>query len=141
MSAATQAGGSGGGPPRRRRRGSPAGAAISILLWGYVFMVLAPMALIVINSMRPSREIFREPIGLPDSINFDSYVKAWGEANFSEYFFDSLIIVVASVVLATAVSALAAYVLGRYQFRGSTFLAIFFLSGLLLPFRLAIMPP
>ena len=42
--------------------------------------------------------------------------------------------------LETAVSALAAYILGRYSFRGSTFLAIFFLSGLLLPFRLAIMP-
>lgn len=138
MSAATQAGGAGGGP--RRRRVNPTGAAISILLWGYVFVVLAPMALIVLNSMRPSRQIFREPIGLPESINLDSYIRAWGEASFSEYFFNSVIIVVASVTLATAVSALAAYVLGRYSFRGSTFLAIFFLSGLLLPFRLAIMP-
>jgi raffinose/stachyose/melibiose transport system permease protein len=139
VTAATRAGGAGGGPPRRRRV-NPTGAAISILLWGYVFVVLAPMALIVLNSMRPSRQIFREPIGLPESINLDSYVKAWGEASFSDYFFNSLVIVVASVTLATAVSALAAYVLGRYSFRGSTFLAIFFLSGLLLPFRLAIMP-
>ena len=82
------------------------------LLWGYVFVVLAPMALIVINSMRPTRQIFREPIALPESINFDSYVTAWGEANFSQYFVNSVLIVVASVVLATAVSALAAYVLG-----------------------------
>ena len=139
MTAATQAGGS-GGPASRRRRVDPTGRAIAILLWGYVFVVLAPIALIVVNSMRPSRQIFREPIALPESINFDSYVKAWGEASFSEYFFNSLVIVVASVTLATAVSALAAYVLGRYRFRGSAFLAIFFLSGLLLPFRLAIMP-
>jgi raffinose/stachyose/melibiose transport system permease protein len=139
MTAATRAGGSGGGGPRRRRV-SPTGAAISILLWGYVFIVLAPMALIFINSMRPTRQIFREPIGLPESINLDSYVRAWGEANFSEYFLNSVIIVVASVTLATAVSALAAYILGRYKFRGSTFLAIFFLAGLLLPFRLAILP-
>jgi raffinose/stachyose/melibiose transport system permease protein len=52
----------------------------------------------------------------------------------------TLIIVVTSVALAVAVSALAAYVLGRYSFRGSSLLAVFFLSGLLLPFRLAIMP-
>ncbi len=128
----------GGGP--RRRRVNPTGAAISILLWGYVFIVLAPMLLILLNSMRPTRQIFREPIGLPESINFDSYVRAWGEANFSEYFLNSVIIVVASVTLATAVSALAAYILGRHSFRGSTMLAIFFLSGLLLPFRLAILP-
>ena len=139
MSAATTAGGSGGNTPRRRRV-NPTGAAISILLWGYVFIVLAPMALILINSMRPTRQIFREPIALPESINLDSYVRAWGEANFSEYFLNTVIIVVASVTLATTVSALAAYALGRYSFRGSTLLAIFFLSGLLLPFRLAIMP-
>jgi raffinose/stachyose/melibiose transport system permease protein len=139
VSAATRAGGSGVNAPRRRRV-DPTGAAISILLWGYVFIVLAPMALILINSMRPTRQIFREPIALPESINLDSYVRAWGEANFSEYFLNTVIIVVASVALATAVSALAAYALGRYSFRGSTLLAIFFLSGLLLPFRLAIMP-
>ena len=138
MSAATRAGGSGIDRPRRRK--SPTGVAVSILLWGYVLVVLAPMALIVINSMRPSRQIFREPIALPDSINFDSFVRAWGEANFSQYFFNSLVIVVASVTLATAVSALAAYALGRYRFRGSGLLAVYFLSGLLLPFRLAIMP-
>ncbi len=139
MTSATRAGGSGGGGPRRRRV-NPTGAAISILLWGYVFIVLAPMLLILLNSMRPTRQIFREPIGLPESINLDSYVRAWGEANFSEYFVNSVVIVVASVTLATAVSALAAYILGRHSFRGSTVLAIFFLSGLLLPFRLAIMP-
>ncbi len=142
MTAAQQAGGSGvaGGGAPRRSRVNGTGAAISILLWGYVIIVLAPMVLIVLNSMRPSRQIFREPIALPESINFDSYVKAWGEASFSDYFLNSVVIVVASVTLATAVSALAAYVLGRYKFRGSTFLAIFFLSGLLLPFRLAILP-
>ena len=52
--------------------------------------MLAPLALILINSMRPTRQIFLEPIGLPESINLDSYVSAWGEANFSEYFFNSL---------------------------------------------------
>ena len=132
------AGGTSG--PGRRRRSDPTGVAIAILMWGYVFIVLAPLALILLNSMRPTRSIFREPIALPESINLDSYVRAWGEASFSEYFVNSLVIVTASVVLATAVSVLAAYVLGRYSFRGSTVLAIFFLSGLLLPFRLAIMP-
>ena len=123
-----------------RRRPDPTGIAIGVLMWGYAFIVLAPLALIVMNSMRPSRQIFRQPIALPESINLDSYVTAWGEASFSQYFLNSLLIVTASVVLATAVSALAAYVLGRYSFRGSSLLAVFFLSGLLLPFRLAIMP-
>ena len=90
--------------------------------------------------MRTSRQIFKEPAGLPTSINFDSYVRAWQEANFNVFFFNSLMITVASVVLATAVSALAAYILGRYTFTGSKFLSAFFMAGLMLPFRLAIVP-
>ncbi len=125
---------------RSRSRRTPAGAAISVLLWGYAVVVIAPLMLVVFNSMRPTREIFRDPIALPGSINLDSYVTAWNEASFSTYFWNSLFITVASVVLATATSVMAAYVLGRYRFRGSSVLAIFFLSGLLLPFRLAILP-
>ena len=124
----------------RRNTRKPSDVAIAILMWGYAAIVLVPLALIVINSMRPSREIFRNPVGLPTSINFDSYFTAWSEASFSDYFFNSLIITVSAVTLATATAVLAAYVLGRYTFRGSSFLAVYFLSGLLLPFRLAILP-
>ncbi|MEN8040161.1 MAG: carbohydrate ABC transporter permease [Actinomycetota bacterium] len=123
-----------------KRKEKAASAAIAVLLWTYAAIVIAPLLLIVFNSMRPSREIFKDPIALPSAINFDSYIKAWNEANFSDYFVNSVTITTASVVLATSVSVLAAYALGRYTFRGSGFLSVFFLSGLLLPFRLAILP-
>ncbi|HID51105.1 MAG TPA: carbohydrate ABC transporter permease [Anaerolineae bacterium] len=126
--------------PKKRRRIRPSDIGIAILLWGYAAMVLLPLFLVVSNTMRTSREIFRDPVGLPTSINFDSYVKAWEEASFNVYFFNSLFITVASVALATAVSALAAYILGRYRFRGSTLLSAYFLAGLMMPFRLAIVP-
>ncbi len=126
------------GIPSGRRR--PYAVAINVVLWGYAIVVIAPLMLVVLNSMRPTRDIFREPIGLPTGLDLSSYATAWTEANFSSFFWNSLLITTASVFLATAVSALAAYVLGRYRFRGSELLSIFFLSGLLLPFRLAILP-
>lgn len=106
----------------------------------YTVIVLAPLFLVLANTMRPTRQIHREPIGLPETINFDSYEKAWGEANFSQYFLNSLVITISSVTLATAVSSLAGYMLGRYQFWGSRFLIAFFVAGLTLPFRLAVVP-
>ncbi len=111
-----------------------------ILLWGYAFVVLGPLLLVVNDALRPSRDIFRNPLGLATSPSFQSFVKAWEKANFNVYFFNSLIITVAAVLLATAVSALAGYMLGRYRFRGSAFLSAYFLAGLMLPFRLAIVP-
>ncbi len=111
-----------------------------VLLWGYAAVVLGPLLLVVNNALRPTREIFKNPIGLATSPTFASFVKAWEKANFHVYFFNSLGITVAAVVLATAVSALAGYILGRYRFRGSIFLSAYFLAGLMLPFRLAIVP-
>ncbi len=111
-----------------------------ILLWSYAAIVLGPLLLVVSNALRPTREIFKNPLGLPTSPSFESFVKAWEKANFNTYFFNSLIITVAAVLLATAVSALAGYMLGRYRFRGSAFLTAYFLAGLMLPFRLAIVP-
>jgi len=124
----------------KKRKFSFADFGVSALLWSYAAIVLLPLLLVLGNTMRTSRQIFKEPAGLPTSINFDSYVRAWQEANFNVFFFNSLMITVASVVLATAVSALAAYILGRYTFTGSKFLSAFFMAGLMLPFRLAIVP-
>ncbi len=122
------------------RRFSLADIGINVLLWGYAAIVLIPLLLVVSNSLRPTREIFKHPVALPTHPSFDSFIEAWEKANFNVYFVNSLMITVAAVVLATAVAALAGYMLGRYKFRGSILLSAYFLAGLMLPFRLAIVP-
>ena len=127
-------------PKVRTRRISLSDIGIAVLLWGYAAVVLLPLLLVVSNALRPTRDIFKNPVGLPTSPTFNSFVKAWEEASFNIYFFNSLFITVASVLLATVVAALAAYILGRYTFTGSGVLTAYFLAGLMLPFRLAIVP-
>ena len=127
-------------PTSSSRRIDLANIGANVLLWGYAAIVLAPLLLVISNALRPTREIFKNPVALPTSPSLDSFVKAWEEASFNVYFFNSLMITVASVILATAVAALAGYMLGRYKFTGSRFLTAYFLAGLMLPFRLAIVP-
>ncbi len=122
------------------RRVDLTAVAVYGLLCGYALIVLGPLLLVVSNALRPTREIFKNPVGLPTSPSLDSFVKAWQEASFNIYFFNSLVITVASVFLATAVASLAGYMLGRYRFTGSQLLSAYFLAGLMLPFRLAIVP-
>ena len=125
---------------KTQKRPRLADVGVAAILWGYAAVVLLPLLLVVGNTMRTTRDIFKNPVGLPTSLNFESYARAWEKANFNVYFFNSLFITIASVLLATAVAALAAYMLGRYTFTGSRFLSAFFLAGLMLPFRLAIVP-
>jgi raffinose/stachyose/melibiose transport system permease protein len=130
-------------PPRRRRTGSGRGAGgvlIGLLLWGYTAIALAPLLVMVLNSVRPSREIFAHPLGLPSTVDFSAYARAWRDASFATYFGNSVLVTVGAVTLGTAVSVLAAYPLGRYRFRGSSVLSAYFLAGLMLPIRLGIVP-
>jgi raffinose/stachyose/melibiose transport system permease protein len=131
-------------PARRSRTGvgrrSAGGVLIGLLLWGYTAIALAPLLVMVLNSVRPSREIFANPLGLPSTVDFSAYARAWRDASFATYFGNSVLVTVGAVALGTAVSVLAAYPLGRYRFRGSSVLSAYFLAGLMLPIRLGIVP-
>ncbi|WP_382303833.1 carbohydrate ABC transporter permease [Herbiconiux sp. UC225_62] len=109
-------------------------------LWLYALIAVAPLVLMVLNSFRTMPEMARSPLGLPLEPSLTSYQKAWITADFQTYFFNSIFVTVASVLLSTAVSLLAAYAFARTKSRIFTLLEGTFLSGLMLPVYLAILP-
>jgi raffinose/stachyose/melibiose transport system permease protein len=128
-------------PSRRRRpRATAGGFAASGFLWLYAAISVAPLLLMVSNSLRTSQDMAQHPLGLPFPPNFASYQKAWVTASFETYFFNSIFVTVASVLLSTAVSLLAAYAFARTRSKLFTTLEGLFLSGLMLPVYLAILP-
>jgi raffinose/stachyose/melibiose transport system permease protein len=111
-----------------------------LLLWAYAAVALIPLLVMVVDSLRPNTDVLSHPLGLPSSLDFSSYSTAWTQASFATYARNSVLVTVGAVALDVAVSLPAAYVLGRYQFRGSGTLIAFFLAGLMLPIRLGIVP-
>lgn len=133
----------GGAPPRqsrRRTRATVGGVASSVFLWLYAAISVTPLLLMVSNSLRTTQDMARQPLGLPLPPNFTSYQKAWVTASFDTYFVNSMVVTICSVVLSTAVSLLAAYAFARARSRMFTTLEGVFLSGLMLPVYLAILP-
>src|SRR6476660_9279534 len=129
-------------PPRRRtrQRSLLRGAGGQLLLWSYAAIAFGPLLLVLIGSFRPNAEILQAPVGLPSSFDVSNYTRAWRTASISTYFVNSLIVTCASVVLCVSVSAMAAYALSRWKFRGRALLAAFFLSGLMIPAKLGLLP-
>lgn len=114
--------------------------AVHLLLWSYAVVAVGPLLFMLMSSLRPGREIFNDPLGLPSGFYFGNYVEAWEDAQFATYFSNSLLVVTGAVFTGTAVSAMAAYALSRYRFRGQGMLIAYFIAGLTLPIRLAAVP-
>jgi ABC-type glycerol-3-phosphate transport system permease component len=113
---------------------------VVLLLWTYAAVSIAPLLVMVFDSLRPNVKVLSDPLGLPTSPTLHSYMTAWTQASFAEYLRNSVLVTVGAVALDVCVSLPAAYALGRYRFTGSGVLTAYFLSGLMLPIRLGILP-
>lgn len=131
-------------PPRGgsgRGRAKPVGGVTaSVALWLYAGLALIPLVLMVISSFRTNADLITDPLGAPWPVSTTSYRDAWTTGNFATYFWNSLLVTGGAVVLSTAVSTMAAYALARVRSRWFSAVESLFLSGLMLPIHLAILP-
>ena len=76
----------------------------------------------------------------PVELQWDNFARAWTKAHVGDYLLNTLIVVVPALLLTLIISAMAAYVLARFEFVGRRFLFYMFLSGMLFPVFLALVP-
>lgn len=70
---------------------------------------------------------------LPTHPTGENYVQAWTENSFGHYFFNSLFVSVATVVITVSLASLAAFAFARYKFRFREVIFWFFLVSLAVP--------
>lgn len=128
------------GRPRHGRGGLAARLGAHAVLWLYAAVAFGPILLVIIGSLRPSSDIIQNPIGLPGTVDLSNYVRAWASASMGTYFLNSLIVTTFSVALCVSVSVAASFVLTRRVFKGRSFLAAFFVAGLMVPAKLGLLP-
>jgi raffinose/stachyose/melibiose transport system permease protein len=110
------------------------------LLWFNSALMLIPIVLVVMLAFKPTAEIYATPFALPQSWSPANLMTIWRETAFARYLMNSLIVTASAVTAILIVSYMAAYALARYTFRGNELIYLFFLSGLMVPLKLAIIP-
>ncbi len=122
---------------RARRNPFNVIAAHAILLT-YVVIALFPVIVILINSFKTRRAIFREPLALPDADSFSliGYQTVLKQGDFFGYFQNSMIVTVASLFFILLFGAMAAFALSEYRFRGNTLMALYLALGIMIPIRI-----
>lgn len=95
---------------------------------------------IVLCSLKTNNEFFSDAWGLPEAAQWGNYLKVLTEYDLGSNFLNSLLIVSISVVGIVLLSAPAAYVLARFDFKGVRLLSKFFTLGMGVPFQLLLIP-
>lgn len=113
---------------------------LQVLLIGNSFIMLFPILMMAAWGFKTTGEIFGKPFALPDFSNVGNFLVILTETNFFTYLFNSLFVTGASILLILTLGTMAAYGVARYTFRGSVAVYLFFLAGLMVPLKLAIIP-
>jgi ABC-type glycerol-3-phosphate transport system permease component len=114
---------------------------VMLLLFVAVCSVITggPFLWVAALSLRTTPEILDHPYGFPLHPHFGKFLKAWTQSDYGQYFWNSTVVVVTAVVLATLLGAMAAHGLARYPFRGNRALRFLILSGMMLPPQMMIL--
>ena len=111
-----------------------------IMMFGVATVSLYPIFLMFMSSFKSSSEIFKNPLGLPTSFSLDTYRTLLNKIPFDQYFYNSVMVSVTSVVLVVLFCSLAAFYIARFNFSWNSAIFFVFLLGMMIPIKLGIVP-
>lgn len=116
------------------------GVASHLVLGLWSLIIILPLLWTLMTSFKTTKQIFASPFRLPTKWSFDNYVSAWTTAGIGGFFLNTVIVVGIALMVVMMLGAMCAYVLARFEFRGSRAIYYMMLAGLTFPVFLAIVP-
>jgi ABC-type glycerol-3-phosphate transport system permease component len=105
---------------------------VYIVLGIGAFISLIPFVWMISTSLMSLGEALGSTF-FPSELHFENYAKAWQTAQFSEYFINSVLITLITLVGQITFSVLAAYAFARIEFPGRDFIFSAMLSTMMIP--------
>ncbi|WP_110813771.1 carbohydrate ABC transporter permease [Pseudoroseicyclus aestuarii] len=124
----------------------------NIMLYGVLIVVslyyLLPLYVMIVTSLKGMPEIrMGNVFGPPLEVTFEPWAKAWSQActgincdGLSRGFFNSVQILIPSVLMSIAVASVSGYALSMWKFRGSEVFFTILLMGAFIPYQVMIYP-
>ncbi|WP_171910743.1 carbohydrate ABC transporter permease [Rossellomorea aquimaris] len=111
-----------------------------LILMFWTALIILPTLWVVMNSLKTSGSILTDPYALPVPPHVENYQNAWEDAGLGRGFLNSIYLTILSVFFIVLFSAMPAYILARKVFTGRKFVYYFFISGLMFPTFVAMVP-
>jgi multiple sugar transport system permease protein len=115
---------------------------IHLALAAAALVMLYPVIWMVVSSLRPGNEIFREPGLLVKDLRIENYRVGWNALTepFTRYLLNSAAVVLGAVLGNLVSCSMAAYAFARLEFVGKKFWFAIMLLSIMLPIHVVIVP-
>jgi N-acetylglucosamine transport system permease protein len=123
-----------------RKKGGIKRALLYVPLTVYSIIVVYPMVWLLSASLKTSRELFVSPWKLPEVPQWDNFARVWSKVGIGQCFANSVFVTAVSMFLILLIGSMAAYALARFVFKGRDLMHSVFMSGMMFPVFLGIVP-
>lgn len=126
---------------KKNERAAAIVRTIVVSLIAVLFVV--PLVWMVLSSLKTAPEVFARPFHwLPARVQWQNYVTVWmnEEASMLRAFANTLYIALFSIIGQMFISSLAAYSFAKINFKGKQVVFMLFLSSMMVPSQLTIIP-
>ncbi|WP_436971872.1 carbohydrate ABC transporter permease [Paenibacillus popilliae] len=126
----------------RKRSYMMARALMYALLGIWTLLVIYPLLWSILGSFKTNQQfLLNAPWSLPEwPFEWANFTTVWNNYHLGTYFMNSLIVTVVSTVLALLLSSTTSYIIARFPFRGSMALYNLYLSSMMIPLILGLIP-
>lgn len=104
----------------------------------YTMFAAGPFLWTASMALRTTTEIARDHFALPAPAHWEKFAQAWFNSNYSVYFTNSTLVVIAAVAILTFIGAMAAHCFARYRFRLNRALYFLIFSAIIFPPQITI---
>ena len=113
---------------------------LTVIMIIFAFVFFYPVIYVLLNAFKQDAQITLDPMGLPNGLYFENFIRAWKVMEFPKACFNTLVISVFGVAGIILTSSMAAYILARTDSKVSWGIYGYFVLALVIPFQIIMVP-
>ncbi len=119
----------------KKTRGLIGKLLFELLIIGIACAYIYPVFLMLINSVKPFKEVVVDAIALPTKLALENYQYVTEKMSYGNLFVNNVIITTTGILGIIGFSSLAAYIIDRRQTKYTKFAHAFIITPMLIPFQ------
>lgn len=114
---------------------------VQIIMTIVALVYIFPLVIILMYSFKTKKELYlNSPLALPQSLNFENYIKAFDKLNMQATFVNTLFYTGVSVFILAILCGVTAWAIARCKHKFFRFCYVYFIIGILIPCQALFLP-